>query len=195
MTNKKFLLPDLGEGPQDATSFEWYVKEGETIRLDANLVSMETAKAGVDVPSPISGKVLKLAGGAGDVIVTGTMLAEFELDPNAPQRAEGQDTEHHHGGAGSDAPSDGDKVIASDEGGEISESGKPAPQAEAGGERADSGTVVGAMESSNAIRSEQASSAGGVKRSEEHTSELQSLMRISYAVFCLKNKTNKNKQP
>src|SRR3546814_10184232 len=91
------------------------------------------------------------------------MLAEFELDPNAPQRAEGQDTGHHHGGAGSDAPSDGDKVIASDEGGEISESGKPAPQAEAGGERADSGTVVGAMEFSNAIRSEQASSAGGVK--------------------------------
>src|SRR3546814_10004820 len=29
-------------------------------------------------------------------------------------------------------------------------------------------------------------------RSEEHTSELQSLMRISYAVFCLKNKTNNN---
>src|SRR3546814_15953352 len=87
------------------------------------------------------------------------MLAEFELDPNAPQRAEGQDTGHHHGGAGSDAPSDGDKVIASDEGGEISESGKPAPPAEAGGERADSGTVVGALDSSNAIRSEQASSA------------------------------------
>src|SRR3546814_9260363 len=31
------------------------------------------------------------------------------------------------------------------------------------------------------------------RRSEEHTSELQSLMRISYAVFCLKKKTNKNK--
>src|SRR3546814_2015638 len=31
-------------------------------------------------------------------------------------------------------------------------------------------------------------------RSEEHTSELQSLMRISYAVFCLKQKTHKNKQ-
>src|SRR3546814_5549959 len=31
-----------------------------------------------------------------------------------------------------------------------------------------------------------------VDRSEEHTSELQSLMRISYAVFCLKKKTNKN---
>jgi 2-oxoisovalerate dehydrogenase E2 component (dihydrolipoyl transacylase) len=163
MTSKKFLLPDLGEGLPDATIVEWYVKEGDTIRLDDNLVSMETAKAVVDVPSPVSGKVLKLAGGAGDVIVTGTMLAEFELDPNAPQRAEGQDTGHHHGGAGSHAPSDGDKVIASDEGGEISETGKPAPKAEGGGERADSGTVVGAMESSDAIRSEQASAVGGVK--------------------------------
>src|SRR3546814_1662615 len=35
---------------------------------------------------------------------------------------------------------------------------------------------------------------GGIGRSEEHTSELQSLMRISYAVFCLKNKKNKNRQ-
>src|SRR3546814_4227971 len=33
-----------------------------------------------------------------------------------------------------------------------------------------------------------------VVRSEEHTSELQSLMRISYAVFCLKKKTQKNKK-
>src|SRR3546814_3545938 len=32
-------------------------------------------------------------------------------------------------------------------------------------------------------------------RSEEHTSELQSLMRISYAVFCLKKKTTTKKQP
>ena len=95
--SKKFLLPDLGEGLPDATIVEWYVKEGDVIRLDENLVSMETAKAVVDVPSPVSGKVLKLAGGAGDVIVTGTMLAEFEIDPSLPQRAEGQDTGHHHG--------------------------------------------------------------------------------------------------
>src|SRR3546814_6191556 len=33
------------------------------------------------------------------------------------------------------------------------------------------------------------------RRSEEHTSELQSLMRISYAVFCLKKKTNRKKKP
>src|SRR3546814_4822787 len=34
-----------------------------------------------------------------------------------------------------------------------------------------------------------------VVRSEEHTSELQSLMRISYAVFCLKKKTKRSKDP
>src|SRR5690606_10093016 len=162
MTTKQFLLPDLGEGLPDATIVEWYVKEGDTIRLDDNLVSMETAKAVVDVPSPVSGKVLKLAGGAGDVIVTGTMLAEFELDPNAPQRAEGQDTGHHHGpskGTGSPAPDDGDKVVASDDGGEISESDETRTEEL----REDSGTVVGAMQSSDAVRSEQAVAVGGVK--------------------------------
>ncbi|WP_027080950.1 dihydrolipoamide acetyltransferase family protein [Luteimonas mephitis] len=159
MTTKKFLLPDLGEGLPDATIVEWYVKEGDTIRLDDNLVSMETAKAVVDVPSPVSGKVLKLAGGAGDVIVTGTMLAEFELDPNAPQRAEGQDTGHHHGGAGTQAPGDGDQVIASDEGGEITETDTTRTETL----REDSGTVVGAMQSSDAVRSEQAVAVGGVK--------------------------------
>ena len=100
---KTFLLPDLGEGLPDATIVEWFVKVGDTIRLDDNLVSMETAKAVVEVPSPVSGKVLKLAGGPGDVIVTGKMLAEFEVDPSMPQRAEGQDTGHHHG-AGSHVP-------------------------------------------------------------------------------------------
>src|ERR671910_2189037 len=94
---KTFYLPDLGEGLPDATIVEWMVKPGDTILLDAPLVSMETAKAVVEVPSPVSGKVLRLAGGAGDVIVTGTMLAEFEVDPSMPQRAEGQDTGHHHG--------------------------------------------------------------------------------------------------
>jgi pyruvate dehydrogenase E2 component (dihydrolipoamide acetyltransferase) len=116
----------------------------------------------VDVPSPVSGKVLKLAGNAGDIIVTGTMLAEFEVDPSLPQRAEGQDTGHHHGpskGAGAHAPSDGDKVIASDEGGEISETGKAQP----GAGQEDAGTVVGAMQVGNAVVSEAAVAVGGVK--------------------------------
>ena len=163
--SKKFLLPDLGEGLPDATIVEWYVKEGDTIKLDDNLVSMETAKAVVDVPSPVSGKVLKLAGGPGDVIVTGTMLAEFEIDPSMPQRAEGQDTGHHHGGGGGHGPGTqdpmpDDRVVASQEGGAIEAEGKPAPKGEA---RSDAGTVVGAMQSSDAVHAEAAVAVGGVK--------------------------------
>ena len=48
MSTKQFKLPDLGEGLPDATIVEWYVKVGDTIKLDDNLVSMETAKAVVD---------------------------------------------------------------------------------------------------------------------------------------------------
>ena len=142
--SKKFLLPDLGEGLPDATIVEWYVKEGDTIRLDDNLVSMETAKAVVDLPSPVSGKILKLAGGAGDIIVTGTLLVEFEVDPNLPQRAEGQDTGHTHGPA-HDAPAPAAAAT-------------PAVAASA-----DAGTVVGAMQVGDAVVAQAAIAAGGVK--------------------------------
>ncbi|MBS0192723.1 MAG: 2-oxo acid dehydrogenase subunit E2 [Proteobacteria bacterium] len=157
--NKTFFLPDLGEGLPDATIVEWHVKVGDVIRLDENLVSMETAKAVVDVPSPVSGKVLKLAGGAGDVIVTGKMLAEFAIDPALPQRAEGQDTGHHHGGGHHEetAPVTPPPQPSPASGG----GSQAAPQAEAA--RPDSGTVVGAMQSSDAIRSEAALAIGGVK--------------------------------
>ncbi len=154
---KNFNLPDLGEGLPDATIVEWFVKEGDVIKLDEPLVSMETAKAVVEVPSPFSGKVLKLSGGAGDIIPTGSVLASFELDPNLPQRADGQDTGHSHGHAAPAAaptppplPAAAAPVVA--------EEAKPAAT-----ERDDAGTVVGAMQSSNAVHAEQALAVGGVK--------------------------------
>lgn len=133
--SKKFLLPDLGEGLPDATIVEWYVKVGDVIRLDENLVSMETAKAVVDVPSPVSGKVLKLAGNAGDIVVTGSMLAEFEVDASLPQRAEGQDTGHHHGPVGGPSGPNAPAIAA-----------EAAPT-----KSADAGTVVGAMQVGDAV--------------------------------------------
>ena len=159
--NKTFHLPDLGEGLPDATIVEWLVKEGESVKLDAPLVSMETAKAVVEVPSPFTGKLLKQHGAAGDVINTGAALAEFELDPNAKQRADNAAGGHHHApaepakGAGAPAPDDEGRVIASDEGGEIKKG--------AAADREDEGTVVGAVSSSNEVRTEQAGSVGGIK--------------------------------
>ncbi|HVV69426.1 MAG TPA: dihydrolipoamide acetyltransferase family protein [Gammaproteobacteria bacterium] len=72
-----FKLPDLGEGLPDAEIREWYVSEGDEVKLDQPLVSMETAKAVVDVPSPHAGKIVKLYGKPGDVIQTGAPLIGF----------------------------------------------------------------------------------------------------------------------
>lgn len=74
---KVFKLPDLGEGLPDAEIVEWHVKEGDTVKADDLLVSMETAKAVVDVPSPQSGVIGKLCGKIGDIIKTGSALVEF----------------------------------------------------------------------------------------------------------------------
>ena len=77
---KMFYLPDLGEGLPDAEIVKWHVKVGDTIQIDELLVSMETAKAVVDIPSPFAGKIAKLHGVAGNVINTGDLLVEFDVN-------------------------------------------------------------------------------------------------------------------
>ena len=165
MSTKIFYLPDLGEGLPDAEIVEWMAKVGDTIRLDEPLVSMETAKAVVELPSPFSGKVLRVAGGPGDVITTGAWLVEMELDPNLPQRAEAQDTGHAHGGQ-QHAPPPMDAPAAKVDAPEAptgAEAVTHQPEPPAPAKSADAGTVVGAMQSSDTVRSEQAVAIGGVK--------------------------------
>ena len=164
---KTFQLPDLGEGLPDATIVEWFVKEGDVIRLDEPLVSMETAKAVVEVPSPVSGKVVKLAGNAGDIVVTGSMLAVFEPDASLPQRADGQDTGHSHGTpAAASAATVGtasrrEPAPAESADREETRAGDGAPTITS--ERDDAGTVVGAMQTSNTVHQEQTIAVGGIK--------------------------------
>jgi len=74
---KIFYLPDLGEGLSEAEIREWYVKEGDTVKVDQSLLSVETAKAIVDVPSPYEGRIEKLHGKAHDIIKTHAPLVEF----------------------------------------------------------------------------------------------------------------------
>ena len=73
-----FKLPDLGEGLPDAEIVEWHVAPGDEVEAGQTLVSVETAKAIIDVPSPRAGRVEKLFGGEGDVIETGKPLLGFE---------------------------------------------------------------------------------------------------------------------
>ncbi|WP_144395565.1 2-oxo acid dehydrogenase subunit E2 [Pleionea sediminis] len=72
-----FKLPDLGEGLPDAEVVRWLVKEGDTVTVDQPMVEMETAKAVVEVPSPLAGTISKLHGKEGDVIQVGSPLVTF----------------------------------------------------------------------------------------------------------------------
>ncbi|MDN5850669.1 MAG: 2-oxo acid dehydrogenase subunit E2 [Nitrococcus sp.] len=91
-----FKLPDLGEGLAEAEIVEWFVRVGDIIKRDQPLVSVETDKAIVEIPSPQSGRIDELLGDTGDVIQVGDVLVVFEdtqakdqakLEPHAAQPA------------------------------------------------------------------------------------------------------------
>jgi 2-oxoisovalerate dehydrogenase E2 component (dihydrolipoyl transacylase) len=73
-----FRLPDLGEGLAEAEIVEWHVSVGDHVRVDQPMVSVETAKAVVEVPAPFSGTVTALRGAPGDIVLTGAPLIEFD---------------------------------------------------------------------------------------------------------------------
>lgn len=75
---KIFKLPDLGEGLQEAEIVTWYVKAGDTVKTDQPMVSVETAKAIVDIPAPYDGKITRLYGKPGDIAHLGAPLVGFE---------------------------------------------------------------------------------------------------------------------
>src|SRR5580700_5725483 len=73
-----FRLPDLGEGLAEAEILQWHVKVGDHVQVDQPMVSVETAKAVVEVPAPFSGVVTALRGAPGDIVPTGAPLVEFD---------------------------------------------------------------------------------------------------------------------
>ena len=75
---KQFKLPDLGEGLQEAEIVEWHVQPGDSVERDQLLVSGETAKAIVEVPSPRAGVISRCFGAPGDLLHVGSPLVEFE---------------------------------------------------------------------------------------------------------------------
>ncbi|MGB9117950.1 dihydrolipoamide acetyltransferase family protein [Bradyrhizobium sp.] len=77
-----FNLPDLGEGLQDAEIVAWHVAEGDHVVVDEPLVSVETEKAVVEVPSPRSGYVKRLLGKPHERLKVGSPLVEFDEAPH-----------------------------------------------------------------------------------------------------------------
>jgi len=72
-----FKLPDLGEGLQEAEIVEWHAKAGDTVAIDQLLVSVETAKAIVDIPAPQAGQLAQSFGAVGDLLHIGDPLVEY----------------------------------------------------------------------------------------------------------------------
>jgi len=79
---RQFLLPDLGEGLEEAEIVAWHVTEGDHFVADQPLVSVETEKAVVEVPSPQSGRIVHLFGAKGDLVKVGAPLVEFAVSPD-----------------------------------------------------------------------------------------------------------------
>ena len=83
MTQFTFKLPDLGEGTVDAEIIAWHVKPGDMVTEDQLMVEVMTDKAAVEVPAPVSGRVLSVTGAPGDKVPVGSPLAAFELGDGA----------------------------------------------------------------------------------------------------------------
>ena len=80
MATYTFNLPDIGEGIAEAEIVAWHVKVGDRIEEDGRIADMMTDKATVEMESPVSGVIRKVAGAEGDVIAIGSMLVEIETE-------------------------------------------------------------------------------------------------------------------
>jgi pyruvate dehydrogenase E2 component (dihydrolipoamide acetyltransferase) len=74
----EFLLPDLGEGLQEAELIEWCVQVGQHVNEFDTLAKMETDKALVEVPSPRAGTIKELRGSPGEKIPVGSVLVVYD---------------------------------------------------------------------------------------------------------------------
>ena len=83
MSRYVFKLPDLGEGTVEAEIVGWRVKPGDTVAEDDVLVEVMTEKAAVEVPAPVSGRVLSTTGTPGEMVPVGAELIVLETDSAA----------------------------------------------------------------------------------------------------------------
>ena len=90
MSEYIFKLPDLGEGTVESEIGEWFIKVGDLVNEEDIVGTMMTDKAAVEVSSPVTGTVVKLAGEPGDVIAVGAPLVVFDTSGKVPAAAADQ---------------------------------------------------------------------------------------------------------
>jgi 2-oxoisovalerate dehydrogenase E2 component (dihydrolipoyl transacylase) len=80
MTRYVFKMPDLGEGTVEAEIVAWHVKVGDDVTEDQVMAEVMTEKAAVEVPAPVTGRVVSIAGGPGDMVRVGAELVVFDTE-------------------------------------------------------------------------------------------------------------------
>ena len=85
MSEYIFKLPDLGEGTVESEIGEWFINVGDRVSEEDVVGTMMTDKAAVELSSPVSGTVVKLAGEPGDIVAVGAALVVFETDDTAAE--------------------------------------------------------------------------------------------------------------
>ncbi len=83
MSRYVFKMPDLGEGTVSAEVVEWKVKVGDSVAEDQIIAEVMTDKAAVEIPAPVSGRVLSITGQPGDMVAVGAELIAFETADGA----------------------------------------------------------------------------------------------------------------
>ncbi|HEU4691559.1 MAG TPA: biotin/lipoyl-containing protein, partial [Vicinamibacterales bacterium] len=78
MSRYVFKMPDLGEGTVSAEVVEWKVKVGDSVTEDQVIAEVMTDKAAVEIPSPVTGRVVSITGQPGDMVAVGAELIAFD---------------------------------------------------------------------------------------------------------------------
>jgi 2-oxoisovalerate dehydrogenase E2 component (dihydrolipoyl transacylase) len=80
MSRYVFKMPDLGEGTVSAEVVAWHVKPGDLVHEDQVMCEVMTEKAAVEMPAPVTGRVLSITGQPGDMVAVGSELVVFDTD-------------------------------------------------------------------------------------------------------------------
>ncbi|SEG55802.1 2-oxoglutarate dehydrogenase E2 component (dihydrolipoamide succinyltransferase) [Halpernia humi] len=80
MAEYKLLLPSMGEGVMEATIIDWLFTEGDQVNEDDSVVEIATDKVDSDVPTPVSGKIIKILKQKDDVAKVGEAIAILETE-------------------------------------------------------------------------------------------------------------------
>jgi len=83
MSQFVFKMPDLGEGTVEAEIIAWHTGPGAVVSEDQVIVEVMTDKAAVEVPAPVSGRVISITGAPGDKVAVGSPLIVFEVGASA----------------------------------------------------------------------------------------------------------------